>query len=77
VKILWDVNFGISFQAVLAYGIKLYVGPYAYYSEAKTSLPANIPELTFGAGEARFENKTKAGGFTGVDIPKGSRPGLP
>jgi hypothetical protein len=69
VKNLWDVNFGISFQATVPYGIKLYIGPYAYYSEAKTSLSANIPGLTFGAGDARFENKTKAGGFTGVDIP--------
>jgi hypothetical protein len=69
VKNLWDVNFGISFQATVPYGIKLYVGPYAYYSEAKTSLSANIPGLKFGAGDARFENKTKAGGFTGVDIP--------
>jgi hypothetical protein len=56
-------------QESIPYGIKLYVGPYAYYSEAKTSRSANIPGLEFGAGDARFENKTKAGGFMGVDIP--------
>ncbi len=68
VKNLWDVNFGITFQATVPYGMKLYLGPYAYYSEAKTSLSANIPGLG-GAGDFRLENKTKAGGFAGVDIP--------
>jgi hypothetical protein len=69
VKNLWDVNFGISFQATVPCGIKLYIGPYAYYSEAKTSFSANIPGLKFGAGDARFENKNKAEGFTGVEMP--------
>jgi hypothetical protein len=69
VKNLWDVNFGISFQATVPYGIKLYIGPYACYSEAKTSLSANIPGLKFGAGDVRLENKTNAGGFAGVDVP--------
>ena len=69
VKNLWDVNFGIGFQATVPYGIKLYIGPYIYYSEAKASLSANIPGLKFAAGDVTIENKTKAGGFTGVDIP--------
>jgi len=69
VKNLWDVNFGISFQATVPYGIKLYIGPYACYSEAKTSLSANIPGLKFGAGDVRLENKANAGGFAGVDLP--------
>ena len=68
-KNLWDVNFGVGFQATVPYGIKLYIGPYAYYSEAKTSLSANIPGLKFGTGDVRLENKTNVGGFTGVDVP--------
>jgi hypothetical protein len=69
VKNLWDVNFGLGFQATVPYDIKLYIGPYAYYSEAKSSLSANIPGLNSGAGDVRLETKTNAGGFTGVDIP--------
>jgi hypothetical protein len=69
VKNLWDVNFGIGFQATVPYGIKLYIGPYAYYSEAKASLSADIPGLTFGTQDVRIRNKTNVGGFTGVDVP--------
>ena len=35
VKNLWDVNFGMGFQATVPYGIKMYLGPYVYYSEFK------------------------------------------
>ena len=66
---LWDANFGISLQATVPHGVKLYIGPYAYYSEAKTSLSANIPGLKFGTADVRLENKTYVGGFTGVDVP--------
>ena len=51
VENLWDVNFGIGFQATVPYGIKLYVGPYVYHSEAKASLSSNIPGLKFDAGD--------------------------
>ena len=69
VKNLWDVHFGISFQATVPYGIKLYIGPYAYYSEAKTSLSADIPGLRFGTTNDTIQNKTRVGGYTGIDVP--------
>jgi len=69
VKNLWDVNFGISFQATVPYGIKLYIGPYAFYSETKTSLAANIPGLRFETPNGTIKNKTNGGGYTGVDVP--------
>jgi len=69
VKNLWDVNFGIGFQATIPYGIKLYAGPYVYYSEAKVSLAANVPGLEYAAGNVSIKNKSIAGGFAGIDIP--------
>ena len=66
---LWDVNFGVGFQATIPYGIKLYAGPYIYYSEAKVSLAANIPGLEYAAGNVSIKNKSIAGGFAGIDIP--------
>ena len=69
VENLWDVNFGIGFQATVPYGIKLYIGPYAYYSEAKASLSANIPGLNFETGGVTIKNETNVGGFTGIDLP--------
>jgi len=69
VKNLWDVNFGLGFQATVPYGIKLYIGPYGYYSKAKVSLSANIPGLNSDTGNVRVHNKTNVGGFTGVDVP--------
>ena len=69
VKNLWDVNLGIGFQATVPYGIKLYIGPYAYYSEARLSLAATIPGLNSDTQNVRVHNETKVGGFTGVDLP--------
>jgi hypothetical protein len=65
----WDMNFGMGFQATLPYGIKLYLGPYAYYSEAKVWSSATVPGLAFPAGDSTMKNKTNFGGFTGVDLP--------
>ena len=73
VKDLWDVNFGLGFQATVPYDIKLYAGPYIYYSEAKVSLAANIPSLEYAAGNVSIENKSIAGGFAGIDIPLAKR----
>jgi len=69
VQNMWDVNFGIGFQATVPYGIKLYAGPYVYYSEAKVNLSANVTGLEFGTAESLFKNKEFAGGFVGADIP--------
>jgi hypothetical protein len=69
VKNLWDVNFGVGFQATIPSGIRLYAGPYIYYSEAKVSLAANIPGLEYAAGNVSIENRSISGGFAGIDIP--------
>ena len=69
VKNLWDVNLGLGFQATVPYGIKLYIGPFISYSEAKASLSPNIPGLKFETGDVTIKNTTNIGGFTGIDIP--------
>jgi len=69
VKNLWDVNFGAGLQVTIPHGIKLYAGPYIYYSEAEISLASNIPGLEYSAGDVSIKNKTMLGGFTGLDIP--------
>jgi hypothetical protein len=69
VKNLLDVNFGVGFQAAIPYGIRLYAGPYVYYSEAKISSAAKIGGLEHIAGNVSVENKSRAGGFAGIDIP--------
>lgn len=69
VKDLWDVNFGVGFQAKVPSDIRLYIGPYVYYSEATISPTTNMPGLEFSAGDVRIKNKTAAGGFAGVDLP--------
>ena len=69
VKNLWDVQGGIGFQATVPYGIKLYIGPYAYYSEAQTSHSQNIPVLEYETGDATIKSMTNLGGFIGLDVP--------
>jgi hypothetical protein len=69
VKNLWDMNLGVGLQATISYGIRLYAGPYIYYSEANVSLAADIPGLEYAAGNVSIENKSIAGGFAGIDIP--------
>jgi hypothetical protein len=69
VKNLWDVNFGIGFQATVPNDIRLYVGPYLYCSQARISPSGNIPGLPFSAGEITIRNKTNIGGFSGIDVP--------
>lgn len=69
VKNLWDVNFGIGFQATVPNDIKLYMGPYVNSSQARISPSVNMPGLPFSAGESTLRNKTKIGGFSGIDVP--------
>ena len=69
VKNLWDVNFGVGFQATVPMDIKLYIGPYIYYSEAKSSPSTNISGLKLTAGDITIKNKTNVGGYTGVEVP--------
>ena len=68
-KDLWDVNFGVGFQATVPKDIRLYAGPYIYYSEARISSSPNIPGLEFPADDGRIKSKASAGGFAGIDIP--------
>jgi hypothetical protein len=68
-KNLWDVNLGVGFQATVPGKIKLYAGPYVYYSEAKICLSANIPGMGFGTDNVLIKNRSIAGGFIGADIP--------
>jgi hypothetical protein len=69
IKNLWDVDGGVGFQVTVPLDIKLYAGPYIYYSEAKASPAANIPGIEYAAGNVSIKNKTIAGGFIGLDIP--------
>ena len=65
---LWDVNFGLGFQAAVPLGIKVYAGPYVTYSEATVSLSPTIPGLS-DTGSFRIHNGTNIGGFGGVYLP--------
>ena len=69
IKNLWDINFGMGFQMTVPLDIKLYAGPYVYYSEAKASLDSNIPGIDYAAGNVSIRNKSIVGGFAGVDLP--------
>ena len=68
-KDLWDVNFGIGFQATVPYGIRMYLGPYVYYSEASVSPSTNVTGLELASGEMTIKNKTWLGGFAGIEVP--------
>lgn len=69
IRNMWDVNFGVALQASVPYGIKLYAGPYIYYTEAKANLSKNITGLGFGTDDITLKNNSCAGGFIGADIP--------
>jgi hypothetical protein len=69
VKDLWDVNFGLGFQATVPKGIKLYIGPYLRYSEARMSLSPGVPGLESANDDVK--NAALLGGFGGADIPLG------
>lgn len=66
---MWDVNVGVGLQAALPFNIKLYAGPFIYYSEATANLSANITGLEFGTGDTLLKSKAFAGGFAGANIP--------
>jgi len=66
---LWDVNFGIGFQATLWRDMKLYAGPYVCYAEAQVSPAPAMSGVRLGSGDTTFQNKTNVGGFMGIDVP--------
>ena len=69
VKNLWDVNFGMGFQATVTYDIKMYIGPYVHYSELEVSPSADVAGVAFASGGTTMKNKTGFGGFTGIEVP--------
>jgi len=69
IKNLWDINFGVGLQATAPYGIKLYAGPYIYYTEADATLSSAIPGIQAGNRNMLWKNKSIAGGFFGTDLP--------
>jgi hypothetical protein len=69
IKNLWDVNFGMGFQAIVPYGIKMYIGPYLHYSEFKVSPSGDVAGVALASGETTMKNKTGLGGFAGIEVP--------
>ncbi len=69
VKNFWDVNFGAALQATVPAGIRLYAGPYLYYSEADAFLACAIPGIQSGTQKVLWKSKSPAGGYFGADIP--------
>ncbi len=69
IKNLWDIAGGIGLQATLPRNIRLYGGPYVYYSDADTILSADLPGLSFTTEKGLLQNRSKAGGYAGADLP--------
>lgn len=69
IKNLWDVNFGIGFQATVPYGVKLYAGPYIYYAQADAYFSGAVLGISSGTEKVSWKNKSVAGGFLGADVP--------
>ena len=66
---LWDVNLGVGLQATVPYGVKLYLGPYGYYAEARVSPSPPAAGVALASGTTTINNKTSFGGFTGIEVP--------
>jgi hypothetical protein len=69
IKNLWDIQGGLNLQVTLPYDIKIYTGPFAYYSDADAVLSVDRPGLSFTPQKTALQNKSKTGAFGGVDIP--------
>lgn len=70
IKNLWDVNFGMGLQATIPGDIKMYIGPYLYYSEFKVSPSVAVAGLSLASeGDTILRNKTAFGGFAGIEVP--------
>ena len=69
VNSFWDVNFGVGFQATFLRDIRVYAGPYLYYSQLKTSPSETVSGVDLLAENRTIHNRKIAGGFVGVDIP--------
>jgi len=69
VKNLWDVHGGLAVQVTLPFDIRLYGGPYVYYSEARVSLLPAVSALGYSCGSGSWQNHSIIGGYAGVDVP--------
>jgi hypothetical protein len=69
VKNFWDVNFGAALQAAVPFGMKIYAGPYVYYSQADAFLTCPIPGIQSSAQKVLWKNKNLTGAYFGADIP--------
>jgi len=70
-KNLWDVCAGGGLQVSIPPGIKIYAGPYGYYSEVKAYPRSRIAGLPFPAGHARMKSTNNWGGYGGLMLPLG------
>lgn len=64
---IWEANFGLSFQTLLAQGIKTYIGPCLQYSEASIRAASNLSDVLLTQG--LMTNKAALGGFAGFEVP--------
>lgn len=71
VKNIWDVHLGLGVQGNMPYDVKLYAGPYVYYSQAAVCPSANIAGLRFASGRVHLRNHSPLGGFAGMDVGLG------
>ena len=70
-KNLWDISGGLGLQITAPLGIKLYAGPYGYYSEAVFYPKTIVVGLPFMSGKGKIKSKTNWGGYGGFIIPLG------
>lgn len=68
-KNLWGARGGLGLQITIPHDVRLYGGPYAYYSEAKAALDREIPGIDYSAGQALLRNRSIIGGYAGLDMP--------
>jgi len=68
-KNLWDVYAGFGLQITAPFGIKIYTGPYGYYSETTAYPRMNISGLPFAAGRAKIKSKNNWGAYGGLILP--------
>jgi len=75
-KNLWDVSGGFGLQITAPLGIKLYAGPYGYYSETTAYPQTIVAGFPFASGKDKIKSKTNWGGYGGLFVPLGKGFGL-
>lgn len=64
VKNMYNINLGASLQAEIPHGIKLYAGPYAYWTHAD----ATYRDSRYSPVSSSLKNKSHYGGFAGASF---------